>query len=91
MFAIYNNVTRRSLIICFSMNFCLLLLLFLLLFFSFRLTNTYLSVEITLLLLLLLQLSLLILPLRVFFRNQVAESSKQGIQAAWSAPIDYVK
>ena len=60
-------------------------------FFSFRLTNTYLSVEITLLLLLLLQLSLLILPLWVFFRNQVAESSKQGIQAAWSAPIDYVK
>ena len=59
-------------------------------FFSFHLPTTYLSLVITLLLLL-LQLCLLILPLWVFLRNQVGESSKQGIQAAWSTPIHHVK
>ena len=70
MFAIYNNMTRGSLI-----NFFL---------FPFHLTTTYLSLVFTLLLLLLLQLCLLILPLWVFLRNLVGEISKQEIQAAWS-------
>ena len=43
----------------------------------------YLTLVITLLLLL-LKLCLLILPLCMFLRNQVGESSKQGIQAALS-------
>ena len=59
-------------------------------FFSLDLSTTYLSLIITLLLLL-LQLCLLILPLWVFLRNQVWESSKQGIQTAWSTPIHHVK
>ena len=58
--------------------------------FSFHLPTTYLSLIITLLLLL-LQLCLLILPLWMFLRNQVGESSKQGIQTAWSTPIHHVK
>ena len=33
----------------------------------------------------------LILPVQLFLRNQVGESSKQGIQAAWSTPIHHVK
>ena len=33
----------------------------------------------------------LISPLQLFLRNQVRESSKQGIQAAWSTPIHHVK
>ena len=33
----------------------------------------------------------LVLPLQLFLRNQVGESSKQGIQAAWSTPIHHVK
>ena len=32
----------------------------------------------------------LILPVELFLRNQVGESSKQGIQAAWSTPIHHV-
>ena len=59
-------------------------------FFSFHFPTTYISLVITLLLLL-LQLCLLILPLWVFLRNQVGESSKQGIQAACSTPIDHIK
>ena len=34
---------------------------------------------------------MLILPLWVFLRSHMRESSKQGIQAAWSTPIHYVK
>ena len=59
-------------------------------FFSFHFPTTYISLVITLLLLL-LQLCLLILPLWVFLGNQVGESSKQGIQAACSTPIDHIK
>ena len=69
--------------------------------FVFHLLTIYLSLIIILLLLLLLLLLLslllslllcwLILPLQVFTRNQVGESSKQGIQAAWSAPINHLK
>ena len=33
----------------------------------------------------------LILPVQLFLRNLVVESSKQGIQAAWSTPIHHVK
>ena len=33
----------------------------------------------------------LILLVQLFLRNQVGESSKQGIQAAWSTPIHHVK
>ena len=36
---------------------------------------------------LLMQLCLLILLIQVFLRNQIGESSKQGIQATWSTPI----
>ena len=43
-----------------------------------------------LLLLLLLLLFWLILPVQLFFKNQVGESSKQGIQAPWSTPIHRV-
>ena len=42
-------------------------------------------------LLLLLILGWLILHPQVFLRNQVGESSKQGIQVAWSSPIHHVK
>ena len=34
---------------------------------------------------------MLILPLWVFLRSHMGESSKQGIQAAWSTSIHYVK
>ena len=104
MFAIYNNVTRGSLINFFCFCFCfafsfflffcisvfllLLLLFFFLLFPFFYLPTTYCSLVITLLLLL-LQLCLLILPLWLFLRNQVGESSKQRNQAAWSTPIKW--
>ena len=70
--------------------FFLLLFLFSIFFPFFHLPTTYLSLVITLLLLL-LQLILLILQLWVFLRNQVEESSKQGIQAAWSTPIHHLK
>ena len=33
----------------------------------------------------------LILPVRLFLRKKVRESSKQGIQAAWSTPIHHLK
>ena len=33
----------------------------------------------------------LILPVELFLGNQVGESSKQGIQTAWSTPIHHVK
>ena len=33
----------------------------------------------------------LILPVQLFLGNQVGESSKQGIQTAWSTPIHHVK
>ena len=33
----------------------------------------------------------LILTLQLFLRNQVVESSKQGIQVAWSTPIHHIK
>ena len=52
--------------------------------------SIYLSLVIALLLLL-LQLCLLILLLWVFLRNQMGESSKQGIQVAWYTPIYHVK
>ena len=106
MFAIYNNVTRGSLINFFCFCFCfafsfflffcisvfllLLLLFFFLLFPFFYLPTTYCSLVITLLLLL-LQLCLLILPLWLFLRNQVEESSKQGNQAAWYTLINHLK
>ena len=56
----------------------------------FLLPTTYSSLVITLLLLL-LKLCLLTLLLWVFLRNQVQESSKQGTQAASSAPIHHIK
>ena len=105
MFAIYNNVTRGCLInfFVFVFVFCFLFCLFYIYlslccccyFFPsfspfFHLPTTYLSLVITLLLLL-LQLCLLILPLWVFLRSQVGESSKQGIQATWSTPIHQVR
>ena len=76
MFAIYNNVTRGSPTIFF--------------FVFIHLPTTYLSLAITLLVLL-LQLCLLILSLWVFLRNQLGESSKQGIEVAWCTPIHHVK
>ena len=33
----------------------------------------------------------LILPLQLFLRNQVGQSSKQGIQTVWSTPIHHFK
>ena len=54
--------------------------------------TTIIIVLLSLLWLLLLQLLFwLILPVELFLRNQVGESSKQGIQAAWSTPIHHVK
>ena len=89
-------MTRGSLII-FFMNifvlhiyFCISGFFVVVLFLFFPLPTSYLTLVITLLLLL-LQLCLLILPLRVFLRNQAEESSKQGIQAAWSTPIPHFK
>ena len=95
MFAIYNKMTRGPLIIFFIDIFVLYIFLYFCFFccccvFLFPLPTSYLTLVITLLLLL-LQLCLLILPLRVFLRNQAGESSKQGIQAAWSTPIPHVK
>ena len=93
MFVIYNNVTRGSLIKFFLYlslcSCCYFFPSFSLFLFSIH-PNTYLSLVITLLLLL-LQLCLLILPLWVFLRNQVGQSSKQGIQEGWSTPIHHVK
>ena len=59
-------------------------------------SNNYIVIIIIVLLsllwLLLLQLLFwLILPVELFSRNQVSESSKQGIQVAWSTPIHHVK
>ena len=52
----------------------------------------YLSLIIILLLFLFMSfLLLLLLLLQLFLRNQVGESSKQVIQAAWSTPIHHVK
>ena len=54
--------------------------------------TTIIIVLLSLLWLLLLQLLFwLILPVELFLRNQVGESSKQGIQAACSTPIHHVK
>ena len=101
MFPIYNNVTRGFLIICVcvcvcvcvhvSLSFCFCCCYFFSFFFSFfHFPITYLSLVITSLLTL-LQLCSLILQFWVFLRNQVGESSKQEIQAAWSTPIHNVK
>ena len=106
MFAIYNNVTRGPLIIFkkfFNVYICIIHI-FLCLYFClfvvvvvivvvaviFLFFSIYLSLVIALLLLL-LQLCLLILLLWVFLRNQMGESSKQGIQVAWYTPIYHVK
>ena len=52
--------------------------------------TTIIIVLLSLLWLLLLQLLFwLILPVQLFLRNQVGESSKSGIQAAWSTPIHH--
>ena len=91
-------MTRGSLIIFFYgyiciIHFCISVFLFCCCcccVFLFPLPTSYLTLVITLLLLL-LQLCLLILPFIVFLRKQVGESSKQGIQAAWSTPIPHVK
>ena len=89
MFAIYNKVSRECLIMIFFM--CMFFLLsFFSVFFPYYLPTTYLSLVITLLLLL-LQLFSLLLPMQVFLRNQVVESSKQEIQASWSIPIHHIK
>ena len=54
--------------------------------------TTIIIVLLSLLWLLLLQLLFwLILPVELFLKNQVGESSKQGIQVAWSTPIYHVK
>ena len=54
--------------------------------------TTVIIVLLSLLWLLLLQLLFwLILPVELFLRNQVGESSKQRIQLAWSTPIHHVK
>ena len=97
MFAFYNNVRDKGSLIIFCFLFFLYLCLFVVVvvvfsFFLifFYLPTTYLSL-VVILLLLLLQLCLLILPLWVFLRNEVGESSKQGIQAAWSTPIHHIK
>ena len=57
--------------------------------FFFNLLTIYLILVNTLLLL--LQLCLLTLPLQVFLRNQVGQSSKQRIQEAWSTTIHHIK
>ena len=66
-------------------------------YFSFK-SNNYIITTIIIVLLSLLSILLLlqflfwlILPVQLFLRNQVGESSKQGIQAAWSTPIYHVK
>ena len=53
--------------------------------------TTVIIVLLSLLWLLLQLLFWLILPVQLFLRNKVGESSKQGIQAAWSTPIHHVK
>ena len=99
MFAFYNNVIRGRLsfffvfcFFCISVFFCCCCCCFCSFLFPyfFYLPTSYLSL-VVILLLLLLQLCLLILPLWVFLRNELGESSKQGIQAAWSTPIHHVK
>ena len=57
---------------------------------SFIITTIIIALLSLLWLLLLLQLLFwLILPVQLFLRNQVGESSKSGIQAAWSTPIHH--
>ena len=53
--------------------------------------TTVVIVLLSLLWLLLQLLFWLILPLQLFLRNKVRESSKQGILATWSTPIHHVK
>ena len=65
-------------------------------YYLFKSNNYIITIIIIVLLsllwLLLLQLLFwLILPVELFLRNQVGESSKQGIEAAWSTPIPHVK
>ena len=52
-------------------------------FLIFHLHTIYLSLSLLLL--------WLILPLQFFLRNQVGESSKEGIQTAWSSLIYHIK
>ena len=63
--------------------------------FIFHCLTIYINLITVLLLLLLMSfLSLLLLLLllsQLFLRKQVGESSKQGIQVAWSSPINHVK
>ena len=57
---------------------------------SFIITTIIIALLSLLWLLLLLQLLFWwILPVQLFLRNQVGESSKSGIQAAWSTPIHH--
>ena len=53
--------------------------------------TTVIIVLLSLLWLLVQLLFWLILPVHLFLRNKVRESSKQGILAAWSTPIHHVK
>ena len=53
--------------------------------------TTVIIVLLSLLWLLLQLLFWLILPVQLFLRNKVGESSKQGIQEAWPTPIHHVK
>ena len=53
--------------------------------------TTVIIVLLSLLWLLLQLLFWVILPVQLFLRNKVGESSKQGIQEAWPTPIHHVK
>ena len=106
LFSIYSKVTWGSLIMnvfCFvffsssfpSSSYYLLSLAITFFNFIFHCLTIYINLIIVLLLLLLMSLlSLLLLLLllsQLFLRKQVGESSKQGIQVAWSSPINHVK
>ena len=72
---------------CFALYIFCIFVFFLFIYLSI----IYLSLVIILLLLLLLQLYWLILSLQVFLRNEVWQSSKQGIQTVCPNSINHVK
>ena len=85
----FFNFIFHLLTTCLSLMIILLILLLLLLL-SLLLLLLLLVVVVVLLLLLLL-LCWLILPLQLFLKNLVGESSKRGTQATWSTPIHHSK
>ena len=76
----------------FYMNMFVLFIYFLYFCFFYSLSSSYNLFKFrNYIITIIITICLLILPLQVFLRNQVRESSKQRIQGAWSTSIHHVK